>query len=345
MRRWPIFLLAAAATATALEGAVYFERAGHLYHMEADGAAVELVDELFGYTDLGVTLTSSPDGAVLVLAADAAGGWDLYRYDFAAGEPVPLYDSGWWDGLPALSPDGQRVACASLGDGSEIVLFDLDDPAGVRRLTELEEWARWPVWSPDGRTLYFIHAAIGADYSELMYLELPDGEPQVLETFRGEVKEFAPAPDGSLFALTFRPAALESFDIFLYDAHSGEFDRLTGRPEDCGGPCFAGDRRSIYYHVEYPLEYPTDEYGYQYEDDHYEPGHRHNPEKSLPEDADDAAVDEDEENAPDDVAAPDTEYDPLGWLPSYRNTIHLLDLETGEDVELTTGEEPCWYGG
>lgn len=318
-----------------LDGVVYYDYAGMLHRMDADGSDVELVDELFGYDDMGVSPAVTPDGGVLVFASSARGGWSVYRYDFDA-ESVLVYDSGYWDGLPALDPAGERLACASMGDdsGAEIHLLELDDPSSAERLTEMDAWARWPVWSADGDTIFFIHGDPGEDHSELLRLDPADGSISPVGEFRGEVKEIDLAPDGALFALTYRPAGADSFDIYLYDPADDELTPVTAEPHDCVAPCFAGDRSLLYYNTELPVEYPDEHY---YEDP-YDPDYRSNPEKSLPGDGEETAETETEavpevEETPDDEPA---------WLAGYRNTIHLLDLETGEDVELTPGENACW---
>ena len=331
-----ILLTLGLSTATAaLEGVVYYDYAGMLHRMDADGSNVELVDELFGYDDMGISPAVTPDGAVLVFASSALGGWSIFRYDFDA-ESSLIYDSGDWDGLPALDPAGERLSCASMGDGSgaEIILLELDDPSSAERLTEMDAWARWPVWSPDGGAIYYVHGDPGEDRSELLRLDPVDGSISTVKTFHGEVKEIDISPDGALFALTYRPAGADSFGIHLYDPTADELTPLTAAAVDCVAPCFTGDGRCLYYNTEVPVEYPDE----HYYDDPYDPDYRSNPEKSLPGDGEETAETE-TESTPE---SGDIAVDEPAWLTGYRNTIHLVDLETGEDHPLTPGENACW---
>lgn len=58
---------------------------------------------------------------------------------------------------PSISPNGKRIAFARAGFG---VFTAAIDGAGLRRLTTLAN-DRWPVWSPDGRSVAFARAASG----------------------------------------------------------------------------------------------------------------------------------------------------------------------------------------
>jgi hypothetical protein len=97
----------------------------------------------------------SASGSLLYLPADGgqAGGPRL-GWSVGGGpvRPVPNLDVA---GVPTLSGDGRRIAWAGPGDGAraDIHVGDLDRGA-VTRLTH-DGLNTSPVWTPDGRRLYF----------------------------------------------------------------------------------------------------------------------------------------------------------------------------------------------
>jgi serine/threonine-protein kinase len=120
------------------------------YKRRADGSrAPELVLGL----DVPVTdLTYSPDGEWIAYRAQE----DLFavRVD-GEGQPIPIGDSGAFEGMPAISPDGRWIAYVS-AEGSQLEVF-------VRPFPNVQD-GRWqvstnggtePVWARGGGELYF----------------------------------------------------------------------------------------------------------------------------------------------------------------------------------------------
>jgi TolB protein len=72
---------------------------------------------------------------------------------------------------PAWSPDRSRIAFVAArtpGDQSSRALYVMNaDGKGVRRLTTEGFDARWPSWSPDGRSIVFAHKATGRTGSDV----------------------------------------------------------------------------------------------------------------------------------------------------------------------------------
>lgn len=61
-----------------------------------------------------------------------------------------------WDGTPALSPDGKRLAFASARDGDpEIFIMNIDG-TGLVQLTDNTFTDFMPAWSPDGSRIAFV---------------------------------------------------------------------------------------------------------------------------------------------------------------------------------------------
>lgn len=69
---------------------------------------------------------------------------------------TPLVSDPAWDGTPAVSPDGKRLAFASDRDGDpEIFVMNLDG-TGLVQLTDNTFADYMPAWSPDGTRIAFV---------------------------------------------------------------------------------------------------------------------------------------------------------------------------------------------
>ncbi|MER5210242.1 amidohydrolase family protein [Streptomyces sp. NPDC002838] len=93
----------------------------------------------------------APDGRSLLYADDRDGLLGVYRHDLATGEETALATGGRV--FPALSPDGQRLACLDLT--GQLLVRDL--ASGEERVPAAPLGAGGlpgrPSWSPDGRHL------------------------------------------------------------------------------------------------------------------------------------------------------------------------------------------------
>ena len=98
----------------------------------------------------------SPDGKRIAFASDRSGNVEIWTCDAEGGSPAQLTHFGQGQsGSPRWSPDGQQIAFdARPTDHSDIYLVGADGGA-VRRLTSARSADIVPVWSADGRWLYF----------------------------------------------------------------------------------------------------------------------------------------------------------------------------------------------
>ena len=171
-----------------------------LYWKAADGTgAVERVSS--GESVAGVPHVMSPDGELLVFNRFAA---DIGVVAFPVGESSELilhepFNERW----PDLSPDGRWVAYASDESGMfEIYVKPFPDvDQGKWQIST--EGGNWPVWSPDGRELYYFNRGMMAVEIETEPT-VTTGPPRTL--FQGSYRtgggrHYDLAPDGERFLM------------------------------------------------------------------------------------------------------------------------------------------------
>jgi imidazolonepropionase-like amidohydrolase/Tol biopolymer transport system component len=93
----------------------------------------------------------SPDGVHLVFSLLG----HLFRMQAAGGEAEQLTFGAAYDKEPVYSPDGTALAFVSDRDGSESNLFLLSLQSGALRQLTHETRADVPVFSPDGRSVFY----------------------------------------------------------------------------------------------------------------------------------------------------------------------------------------------
>ena len=161
-----------------------------------------------------VDATLSPDGRTLVT------GWrrttqrrapkdlvcDLATIDLATGQRRELRVDGRDHATPAVSPDGQWVACVAATAGSPqqatrqvLLLIDLVEGTARELATNLEVWPISPRWLPDGQAIVFVADHLG--HRPVFRVEVDTDEVSRL-TACGAYSDLAVTPDGSaLYAL------------------------------------------------------------------------------------------------------------------------------------------------
>jgi dipeptidyl aminopeptidase/acylaminoacyl peptidase len=107
----------------------------------------------------------------------------------------------------AVSPDGQQVVLciASLVRGKNRLdthLWSVNpDGTGLRRLTRLSGNHNGPVFSPDGRSLYFLSGRPSGE-RRVLRLSLDGGEPIPVSNAPIDIDSFRLSPDGRTFAFS-----------------------------------------------------------------------------------------------------------------------------------------------
>jgi TolB protein len=187
---------------------------GPAYHFEPtwspDGARVAFAYEAGGNLEIGIvaadggrveTISPNPnvdvqpawsrDGKSLFFTSARAGGWRIFRHDFAANTDTPL-TSGI---QPAVSPDGKLLAYEQSG----LRLLDLATNESRMVRDEETEYRMEPAWTPDGQNILYVTEEEGSN--DIRIVPAGGGEPIEL-TIDAAHHEMSPAvsPDGTRFA-------------------------------------------------------------------------------------------------------------------------------------------------
>jgi TolB protein len=97
---------------------------------------------------------------------------EVFVADGDGSNPRNLTNNPFFDGWPAWSADGRKIAFASnrRGHGYQIFVMDADG-ANPRLIGNTEGRGTAPRWSPDGKAIYFTNCVAkdyGADCEVLM---------------------------------------------------------------------------------------------------------------------------------------------------------------------------------
>jgi Tol biopolymer transport system component/cytosine/adenosine deaminase-related metal-dependent hydrolase len=157
------------------------------------------------------------------------------RHDLDGTAPRPLR------GLrsPAVSPDGQRVVFAALGD-----LWIREPGGSLTRLTD-DAWIEaFPRWSPDGESLVF--AADRDGTMDLWTREIATGvERKLLEQAGGAAYPVF-SPDGTRVAFfAGMPGNPLAARLSVLDIESGELSAVRARPAPATEISWTGDSRHV----------------------------------------------------------------------------------------------------
>lgn len=204
-----------------------------IYVVDLDSGALrrvtfeDSVDQLDGW---------SRDGQWLYFSSprDNIGGMKgVYRVRAGGGTPMPVsLETYRNESMAAPSPDGASLALVGGGmgdwqwwrhgrshiDEGAIWLMRDDGTHHYTRLTPDDARAEWPMWAPDGRTLYYMSDRSG---TENIWKVMPDGsEAEVTAFADGRVLWPSLSADGRLMAFE------RDFGIWTMDMASGHATAL-----------------------------------------------------------------------------------------------------------------------
>ena len=175
----------------------------------------------------------SPDGKWLYFASnvdDISHSPDIFRVSADGGTPLEVSRERYLAEFQAApSPDGASIVLMARGlsaaqwwrnghshiDNTEIWLKGVADGAPYRQLLADDAKHAWPMWTPDGQTLFFMSDKSGAE--NLWRMPVAGGAAQPVTAFtNGRLLYPAMAANGS--GIVFE----RDFDIWRYDPASGQ---------------------------------------------------------------------------------------------------------------------------
>ncbi len=176
----------------------------HIFVLSVDGGTPTQVTT--GDFQHGSPAAWTPDGEQLVFSSNRSGNdldyrnSELYIVPAAGGEIRALTDRAGPDRSPAVSPDGARIAFVSYEDlvrtyqVSRLEVMNLDGSGREVVTRGLDRSVSSPVWSDDGRHIYFQYDDEGN--SRVAFTTL-DGEVEVLGRSLGGTSYGRPYGGGS----------------------------------------------------------------------------------------------------------------------------------------------------
>lgn len=106
-----------------------------------------------------------------VFASDRDGDFEIYLYDIGARDLPRLTEHDAFDGQPAWSPDGTKIAFVSDRDGNQEIYTMNADGSDVTRLTNDPANDYSPAWSPNGQIIAFMSDRSGKYNIFLMHAD------------------------------------------------------------------------------------------------------------------------------------------------------------------------------
>ncbi len=184
-------------------------------------------------------------GKIVFVSHRAGAGADLWQMPLAGGAAVSLVSGAGTQNMPALSPDGQRLAYISDVSGVAKLWTANGDGSNPQRATtgfgfpgSLEAS---PSWAPTGSRLAFTATATGN--ADVWDFTIP-GTPVVVANGASADVEPAWSPDGAYIA--FSSSREGDTELYLQALSGGLPTRLTFRPGFDGQPAWTADGRIVY---------------------------------------------------------------------------------------------------
>jgi len=222
----------------------YVTKAGSRYHLWVADADGEGAQPALTSPEPIISPSWSPDGRQLAYVSFESRKPTVYVHDVASGRRRLVANFRGSNSAPAWSPDGRTLAVTLSRDGnSQIYALDLSNPgAEPRRLTQSSSIDTEPVYSADGKFIYFVSDRGGSP--QIYRMPAAGGAPERV-TFTGTYN-ISPAvsPDGRWLAYISRINGV--FKLHVMDLSAGTITALTDTSAD-ENPSFSPNGRLILY--------------------------------------------------------------------------------------------------
>ncbi|MEP6509859.1 MAG: hypothetical protein ABJC63_16655, partial [Gemmatimonadales bacterium] len=123
-----------------------------IYSQQADGGSAP--QKIASVQGIAGGFSVAPDGKSLVYVAYVKNSWDLFRVQLdSPGVSSPYLVVPSDEIAPAISPDGQWLAMTQTAATSQVYIRSYPDPSS--RIQISVSGGREPMWSRDGKTVYY----------------------------------------------------------------------------------------------------------------------------------------------------------------------------------------------
>ena len=197
-------------------GHVLFLRGKVLYAVPFDaakltvnGSPVPVVDGVAGDMTTGAgDYAVSATGSLVYVPGDPTGGQHVMAWVDLKGTPTPidLPPALYCD--PKISPDGHRIAVSIIEGANTRNISVIDPVRGTASKVTFDGMNRTPLWSRDGKSLFYVSYQTGGNVSVVMRTA-PDGSgtPVELHKIAGQVYLEDTTPDGQSILFSVSGAA------------------------------------------------------------------------------------------------------------------------------------------
>ena len=138
-----------------------FAARGGLWRLDAFRGGIPTRLPFVGQDGQAPVVSRTSDGRRRLVYVRSFADGNIWRVDTAAAgapassPPVPAIGSTRFDGIPNLSPDGQRVAFLSNRSGESEIWVSAPDGSNAVQVTSMAVLPGFPRWSPDGQSIVF----------------------------------------------------------------------------------------------------------------------------------------------------------------------------------------------
>jgi Tol biopolymer transport system component len=213
-----------------------------LWRVDLDGAnLVRLTDDAADDSDPTVAA-----GRIVFVSLRAGLNSDLYSMPLAGGAATRITVTGANEGMPALSPDGQRLAYTFEGTGIAKLWLSAANGAGAARASSLGgDFAidASPTWAANSSRVVFSSSAEGTP--DLFSLT-PPAAPVLLAGGSGNDVDPAFSPDGQFVAFASTRGGGSGTSLYIVAVSSGLVTRLTTATLPQGQPAWTSDGRLVF---------------------------------------------------------------------------------------------------
>jgi TolB protein len=221
----------------------YVTKVGQSYNLWVADVDGESAQSALSSGEPIISPSWSPNGAQLAYVSFESRKPVIYVHDLASGKRRLVANFRGSNSAPAWAPDGRSLAATLSRDGgSQLFMVDAGGGAEPKRLAQSNSIDTEPVFTADGKTIFFVSDRGGSP--QIYRMPAPGGNPERV-TFTGTYN-ISPAlsPDGKWLAYISRVSG--AFKLHVMDLATGAANPVSDTSAD-ENPSFSPNSRLIIY--------------------------------------------------------------------------------------------------